>query len=116
MAKKDDSQSRSRGKLELEQTMSTSEVAGYLETLAQGMRDGVVYVEDDAEGFRFPVIGTVDVEARARQGKRKTRIKLSLAFRADQSGEAPEPSNASPAESNRAPAQPATTIPDEMSF
>ena len=115
MAKKDGAKGRQKpGRFEVEQTMSTSEVAGYLEGLARGLRDGTLVVGDEAQGFRTPVDGDVDLEVEARRGKRKSRLALSLAFRATTGSVAAPVEAANDGSKSKGP--PRTTIPDEMSF
>ena len=108
MAKKNGSKPRRRERMELDQTMTSSEAAGYLEAIAKGLRDGVVYFENDAGGFSFAVNGSVAVELEARQGKRKSRIELTMAFRSQRKED--------PSDDGKDEKPPANTIPDEMSF
>jgi amphi-Trp domain-containing protein len=110
MAKKDGAKARSRAeRFEVEESMSAHDVAGYLEGLARGLRDGTVVIGGETEGFHAVVAGEVDFEVDARRGKRKSRIELSLAFRSD----TPEQPDESSEGSDGAIPE---TIPDEMSF
>ena len=63
--------------------MSAADVAGYLEGLAKGLREGTVVIGDEPEDFRAAVTDDVHLEVDARRGKRKSRIELTLAFRAE---------------------------------
>jgi amphi-Trp domain-containing protein len=95
-----------RGRLEYEVSLDTEAAAAYLEQLALGLRQGSVRLDEQGEGFQASVDGSVDMAVRARQGKRKARLEVSLAFRG--------PGDAKHAGVTDDP--PAATIPDEMSF
>ena len=83
MAKKDGPKARSTSeRFEDERTLSAVEVAGYLEGLARGLREGAVSLGDESDGFRSSVASDVEVEVEARRRKRKSRIDLKLTFRA----------------------------------
>jgi amphi-Trp domain-containing protein len=118
MAKKDGPKARPRSeRFEVEHTMSTGELAGYLEGLAKGFREGTVVLGDEAGGFRAAIAGDVELDVQARSGKRKSRIELTLAFRADQDEVAPSGRSADgDGDSAVAYEPPQATIPDEMSF
>lgn len=106
MAKKDGARNRSKSeRVELEETLSASDVAAHLESLAKGLREGAVVLGKRGD-FRAPVTGDVDLEIEGRHGKRKSRIELTLAFRRENSDEA------TPGDEG----EPVPTIPDEMSF
>jgi amphi-Trp domain-containing protein len=106
MAKKDGARSRQKPeRAEYEQTMSTSEAAAYLEGLARSLREGIFAIGDGAQAFKTAIAGDVELEVEARRGKRRSRIDLTLAFRAVDGNEEPTAAD-----------QPVATIPDEMSF
>jgi amphi-Trp domain-containing protein len=114
MAKKDGTKARTRSeRFEVEETMTMSDVASYLEGIARGLREGTVVIGGETEGFRASVASDVELEVEARHGKRKSRIALTLAFR----GDAPDGAvHAGPVEAPAAEEQSAATMPDEMSF
>ncbi len=115
MAKKDGAKSRNKSeRFEVEETMSAADVAGYLEGLATGLREGAITIGGETAGFRVAIAGDVELEVEARHGKRKSRIELSMAFLAETPDAAEDASEASGDAGAEAP--PEATIPDEMSF
>jgi amphi-Trp domain-containing protein len=114
MAKKDAAKGRAKAeRFEVEETMTPHDVAGYLEGIARGLREGTVVIGGETEGFRASVVSDVELEVEARRGKRKSRIALTLAFR----GEAPEvAAGTGSTDDSLADEQSAVTMPDEMSF
>jgi amphi-Trp domain-containing protein len=111
MAKKDRAKARAKSeRTKYELTMSTNAVAAYLEELASSLRKGAVTLGEPADSFETAVDGDVDLAVQARHGKRRSRIELSLAFRAGNGVKAPTNDAQSSDE------EPVATIPDEMSF
>jgi amphi-Trp domain-containing protein len=119
MAKKDGAKARPKSeRFEVEETMTANDVAGYLEGLARGLREGTVVIGGESEGFRVAVASDLDFGVDARRGKRKSRIALTLAFRADRADGNDDETADEPAVDAEPTAEepPAATIPDEMSF
>ena len=113
MAKKDGNKGRPRSeRFEVDDVMSAADVAGYLEAVAKGLREGNVALGEQGESFSVPVTGDVDFEVEAKHGKRKSRIELTLRFRQEKTAE-PGPDEASTPEGD---SSREATIPDEMSF
>jgi amphi-Trp domain-containing protein len=113
MAKKDGAKARSKSeRFEVEETMTSNDVAGYLEGLARALREGTVVIGGETEGFRAAVSGDVEFEVDARRGKRRSRIALTLAFRAEQADGSDASARAEPSTEE----EPSATMPDEMSF
>jgi amphi-Trp domain-containing protein len=92
------------------QVMSGADAASYLEELARGLRQSDIAVGNGTQAITMGIHGDVELEVAARRGKRKGRIDLTLAFRAEDRGERENGTSGSGV------AQPAETMPDEMSF
>jgi amphi-Trp domain-containing protein len=114
MGKKDGAKSRSE-RFEAEQTMTPAGVAEYLEGIARGLRDGTLALGPDGDGLRIPVASSAELEVEARRGKRKSRLALKIAFRAEDSIGDGGGSPAATRSTASATGNPAI-IPDEMSF
>lgn len=111
MTKKDGAGKRAKAqRFEVEDSMSPGDVAGYLEGIAIGLREGTVVLGEQGESFRAAVAGEIEMEVEARQGKRRSRLDIKLRFR-----HGPADDDSASDDDDDAPAAPAT-IPDEMRF
>jgi amphi-Trp domain-containing protein len=110
MAKKDGAKSRRSERFEVEDTLSAPDVAGYLEAVARGLREGAVVLGEQGESLTVSVSRNVDFEVAAKRSKRKARVRLTLSFRQEKPAEAEADGNGP----EQVPV--AATIPDEMSF
>jgi amphi-Trp domain-containing protein len=111
MAKKDGAAKRTKSeRFEVEDKMSPGDVAGYLEGIAHGLREGSIVLGEQGESFRVAIAGDIELEVAARHAKRRSRIDLKLRFRRHD-----DEDTSTPPRDAEAPAA-SPTIPDEMSF
>ena len=88
-----------------------SEVAAQLEALARGLRDGKFMFDGDEVGFDATPAGDVSIELVARRRRRRARIEVSIAFRAEEL-----PHNDGDQAVSEPVAHTTETVPDEMTF